>query len=74
MPGDLPIRATPSARRPTRRWLRLVLVAGALGLGLAGGPAPWARAAPPAKEHQVESGQSLWTIARRYGVTGDALC
>ncbi len=74
MPGGLAFRATASARRRMSRWLRLVIVAGSLGLGLAGGPEPWARAAPPAKEHRVEAGQSLWTIARRYGVTVDALC
>ncbi len=74
MSGDPTARATPALRRRTPRWLRLALVAGALAVGLAGGPAPEVRAAPPAKEHRVESGQSLWTIARRYGVSVEALC
>ncbi|MBN2196410.1 MAG: LysM peptidoglycan-binding domain-containing protein [Polyangiaceae bacterium] len=65
-------------RRPGSRgrWLRpscLALLAGALLLGIGSAAGPIAHAAPK-KEHRVESGQSLWGIARRYGVTVDALC
>lgn len=58
----------PMVRRLRRRAERVTLL---LALGAALGTE--VRAAP-AKEHQVESGQSLWGIARQHDVTVAALC